>query len=644
MDPVEEIKARLDIVEIVSETVQLRKSGKNYTGFCPFHPNTRTPAFVVFPETGTWHCFGCQKGGDIFTFVMEREGWDFAEALQHLAQRAGVELRPPSPQEAQQAEAHERLRQLLEEAVAFFRHHLHTPAGQPALAYLRRRGLTEATIEAWGLGYAPDARNALLRFFRAKGYTPEEMLQAGLLSQRDDGSVYDRFRHRVMFPIRDARGRMTGFGARTLDPEGVPKYLNTPQTPLFDKGRLLYGLDKARQAIRQRDQVVLVEGYMDVIALHQAGYANAVSPMGTALTEAHLRQLKRYTRNIVLALDPDEAGHRAVLRSLEVARQTLADDTRFTFDPRGLLRQEARFNAALRVVLLPQGQDPDEMVLADPAAWDRLLEQAQPILLFVIEAALAHQDLRDPKVKAQLAERLVPLIFEVANPVERDAYLTTLARRLEVDERSLLALAPRSQPLRRPQRTRPQAPPKPRAPSARPPTQDPGEALRALEGLTLGLLLRFPELRFHIDRVLRAKGLDPLGVQDFHDALHQRLFQVVQQATEQHQVPPETYLQLHLPPEALEKADRLLAQTADLAPRTERQRQEEAARTVLRLRLQRIAQALRHLRFLQEEAQREADPQRLQALQTQAAQWIAKRSQVEQALKHLPRLLTPSGT
>ena len=222
MDPVEEIKARLDIVDIVSETVQLRKSGKNYIGFCPFHPNTRTPAFVVFPETGTWHCFGCQKGGDIFTFVMEREGWDFGEALKYLAQRAGVELQPASPQAAQQAEEHERLRQLLEEAVAFFRHHLHTPAGQQALDYLHRRGLTDATIEAWGLGYAPNARDALLRFFREKGYTPEEMLQAGLLSERDDGSVYDRFRHRVMFPIRDVRGRMAGFGARTLDPDGVP--------------------------------------------------------------------------------------------------------------------------------------------------------------------------------------------------------------------------------------------------------------------------------------------------------------------------------------------------------------------------------------------------------------------------------------
>ncbi|HID84428.1 MAG TPA: DNA primase, partial [Anaerolineales bacterium] len=287
MDPVEEIKSRLDIVDIVSETVQLRKSGKNYIGFCPFHPNTRTPAFVVFPETGTWHCFGCQKGGDLFAFVMEREGWDFAEALKHLAQRAGVELRPRSPQAVQEAEEHERLRHLLEEAATFFRHHLRSPAGKAALDYLHRRGLTDETIEAWGLGYAPNARDTLLHFFREKGYAVETLLQAGLLSQRDDDSVYDRFRHRVMFPIRDAQGRMAGFGARTLDPEGVPKYLNTPQTPLFDKGSLLYGLDKATGQVRvtryvQAQDVGVAINPMSVEGQLEGG---VVQGIGRALTE-----------------------------------------------------------------------------------------------------------------------------------------------------------------------------------------------------------------------------------------------------------------------------------------------------------------------------------------------------------------------
>ncbi|HEY58669.1 MAG TPA: DNA primase [Anaerolineae bacterium] len=640
MDPVEEIKSRLDIVDIVSETVQLRKSGKNYIGFCPFHPNTRTPAFVVFPETGTWHCFGCQKGGDLFAFVMEREGWDFAEALKHLAQRAGVELRPRSPQAVQEAEEHERLRHLLEEAATFFRHHLRSPAGKAALDYLHRRGLTDETIEAWGLGYAPNARDTLLHFFREKGYAVETLLQAGLLSQRDDDSVYDRFRHRVMFPIRDAQGRMAGFGARTLDPEGVPKYLNTPQTPLFDKGSLLYGLDKARQAIRKQDQVVLVEGYMDVIALHQAGYANAVSPMGTALTEAHLRQLKRYTRNIVLALDPDEAGQRAVLRSLEVARETLSDTPQFTFDPRGWLRRESRFNAALRVVTLPEGQDPDEMVLANPQAWEALVAQAQPIVLFVLETALQGQPLEDPKVKAQLAERLVPLIMEVASPVERDTYLNLLARRLAVDESSLLALVPRAATRRRPRRVRrgpertSEGAPQPQG-AAPPPS--PAVIRHQMEQIALGLLLRDPEMVFLINRRLREETLPPLVVKDFEHTAHRTLFALVQKAVEQHESSPADYLQHHLPPDLLSTADQLLALTTDLAQRPERQRLEETTRLMLHLRLHRLNQQVQQLRFLLQEAEAEQDPEQTAQLQRRLVEALRLRRLAEEALHRLPQ-------
>ncbi len=255
MSTVDEIKSRIDIVDLVSETVQLRRSGKNYTGFCPFHENTRTPAFVVFPDSGTWRCFGqCNEGGDIFKFVMKKEGYDFTEALRYLAERAGVQLKPPTPEEQAAAEEHEALRSLLEEAVIFYRHNLlNTPAGQSALAYLReQRGLGDDTIEAFGLGYAPNAWEATVGFFTAKGARAEDLLACGLASQRDAGGLYDRFRHRVMFPIRDERGRMAGFGARVLDPQDVPKFLNSPQTVLFDKGHLLYGLDRARKTIRAR--------------------------------------------------------------------------------------------------------------------------------------------------------------------------------------------------------------------------------------------------------------------------------------------------------------------------------------------------------------------------------------------------------
>ena len=278
MSTIDEIKNQIDIVDLISETVQLRRSGKNYTGFCPFHSNTRTPAFVVFPETGTWRCFGqCNEGGDIFGFVMKKEGWDFSEALSTLAERAGVELKPLTPVEQEAIEEHENLRNLLEDAVTFFRHNLmNTPAGKSVLEYLHtKRGLNDAMIEAFGLGYAPNAWDAGLKHFTSKGYRAADLIACGLVTEREaqdeseQASIYDRFRNRIMFPIRDERGRMTGFGARVVNPSDVPKFLNSPQTALFDKSHILYGLDRARKEIRSKNQSVIVEGYLDVIALHQ---------------------------------------------------------------------------------------------------------------------------------------------------------------------------------------------------------------------------------------------------------------------------------------------------------------------------------------------------------------------------------------
>jgi DNA primase len=221
MSEIDEIKARIDIADLVSETVDLRRAGRNYTGFCPFHANTRTPAFVVWPDTGTWRCFGeCNDGGDIFKFVMKKEGWDFPTALKVLAERAGVDLRPPTPEQQEKAEENEHLRNLLEDAVTFYRHQLNnTPDGKKALAYLQARGLDAETIEGFGLGYAPDSWDAVATYFQSKGYSEQMLLDAGLATERESGGVYDRFRNRVVLPIRDERGRMAGFGARTLDPE-----------------------------------------------------------------------------------------------------------------------------------------------------------------------------------------------------------------------------------------------------------------------------------------------------------------------------------------------------------------------------------------------------------------------------------------
>ena len=601
MTAVDEIKARIDIVDLVSETVQLRRSGKNYTGFCPFHSNTRTPAFVVFPETGTWRCFGqCNEGGDAFGFVMKREGWDFQEALQYLAERTGVELKPPTPEEQSAAEENEHLRNLLEDAVTYYRHQLlNTKLGLTALEYLRqKRGLKDDTIEAFSLGYASNSWDATIKHLLSKGHTLEEMLAAGLISERDSGGYYDRFRHRVMFPIRDGRGRMAGFGARILNPEDVPKFLNSPQTGIFDKGRLLYGLDLARKAIRTEDRVVIVEGYLDVIALHQAGFTNAVSPMGTALTEYQLHQMKRFSRRIVLALDPDAAGDKATLRGLQVARQAMDREQDPVFDARGLLGHEARLQADIRVSTLPDGLDPDEVVNRDPAEWERLIDNARPIVIHVMETLGADQNLDDPKVKSEIAEQVLPLIADVPNPVERDTYRQRLARFLRVDERALIESAPSK--WRRPGRRR-------WAKEKETPAQNEVLAVSikstsVLEEHCLGVLLRRPDLLYQVDRKLRERKLFPLAPEDFQQADHQAIMRLFQESIDQDLAEPQNFVLNYLPLSMMEIADGLLARTAELDPNEQRVI-EDLMRGLLKLRRWKVDQEIEYVRLLMDDTQ-----------------------------------------
>ncbi|MEJ2262101.1 MAG: DNA primase [Anaerolineales bacterium] len=607
MTAIDEVKARIDIVDLVSESVQLRRSGKNYTGFCPFHSNTRTPAFVVFPETGTWRCFGqCNEGGDIFSFVMKKEGWDFSETLRFLAERAGVELAPPTPQEQAAAEENEGLRALLEEAVTFYRHNLlNSPAGKATLDYLRQeRGLNDENIEAFGLGYAPESWEATTEYFKSKGYSEEDLLACGLVSERDSGGVYDRFRHRVMFPIRDERGRMAGFGARILNPQDVPKFLNSPQTVLFDKGRLLYGLDRARRTIRSEDQAVIVEGYLDVIALHQAGYTNAVSPMGTALTEHQLRLLKRYTRRIVLALDADAAGDKATLRGLQIARQTLDRESDPIFDARGLLGHEARLKADIRVTTLPEGLDPDDVVNRDPKDWEHILENAQPIVIHVMQTLAQGRDLEDPKAKTEIAAQVLPLIEDVPSPIERDTYRQRLSRLLQVDERALITEGT-PKPGRSRRRTR--APVTAQTLSdavAR--IGDPLESRIALEVHCLGILMRRPDLVYQVDRDLQERGLARISLEDFQSADHKLLLRLIESSLEQDHAEPLHFVLNSLSLPLMELADGLLAGSEKLDPNEERVK-EDLVRTLVVLRQRSLHQYIDQMRFLMEEAQELGD-------------------------------------
>jgi DNA primase len=534
MSVIDEIRDRIDIVDVVSETVKLRKSGKNHIGFCPFHPNTRTPAFVVFPETGTWRCFGaCNEGGDVFSFLMKKEGWDFPEALRYLAQRAGVQLRPRTEVEEAREEAHQRLRDLLEAALVFYRHHLlETPAGETVLAYLYQRGLKDETLEAFEIGFAPQSWDATRTYLLEKGYSEKEILDTGMVSERESGGTYDRFRQRIMIPIRDARGRLAGFGARAIDPDDQPKYLNSPQTVLFDKGRMLYGLDKTRKGIRSNDQAVLVEGYMDVMALYQAGFDNAVSPMGTALSESQLRILKRYSRNMIMALDPDAAGSKATLRGLEVARETLDREIDPVFDARGLLRNEGRLDADIRVITLPEGKDPDEVVAEDPSTWSDLIQSAKSIVDYVIDVLSEGQDLDDAKTKAVIARQVLPLIDDVVDSVEREAYRQHLARRLKVDERALISTPSR----RKARRTAPVF-----EPSRMTEIVNGRAGDIPLERFCLGLLLQNPELLYKIDRQFQALQMDRLGEKDLSGTAHQVIFKAVKKALSQDEEEPSNY-------------------------------------------------------------------------------------------------------
>ena len=609
MSIIDEIKSRIDIVDIVSEAgVKLRHAGKNYTGFCPFHDNKKTPAFVVWPESGTWRCFGqCNEGGDIFKFVMKRENLEFKEALNKLAARAGVEIPAFTRETPQQKEAYDNLRKLLEDALIYYRSHLFNNKG--VLSYLReKRGLTDSTIETFGLGYAPAGYDNLLKHFSTKGYSEQDLIDAGLLSQREPDSQssdhkslsFDRFRHRIMIPIRDESGRMAGFGARIVDPDDIPKFLNSPETPIFSKGRLLYGLDRARKLIRAADQAVIVEGYLDVIALHQAGYENVVSPMGTALTEDQLRLLKKFTRRIVLALDPDTAGQKAILRGLDAARAAMDREGELGFDARGLLRNEARLQADLRVASMPDDLDPDEIVARDKDEWARLIENAKPIVTHVMETIAAGQNINDPKVKNQIAAQVVPLIEDLPNPLERDTYRQQLARMLRVDESALTATQVQGPRVRR---ARPSVQKQVVSPEK---TTLTVSSSKMVEEYVIGVLFRRPELLYRLDRWLQQYGLVPLVEQDFEYTDHQMMFHLIRESVEQYKTEHHDFV-VGAVPESLHGLSRDLTAQTEKLERMDEKLLEEVLRGVIKLRRVAAGENLNQLRYLQEEAHQTGD-------------------------------------
>ena len=522
MTAIDDIKDRIDILDIVSETVKLKKSGRTHVGFCPFHANTRTPSFVVWPESGTWKCFGaCNTGGDVFTFLMKRDGLEFKEALRELGRRAGIEIVEEHKPEAEIEDQHlARLREAVAAAAQWFNYLLlNNPHAQIARDHLAKRGITAQTIETFQLGYALESWDALHNHLLQKGFSNEELIDAGLLVQREDGRVFDRFRSRVMIPIHDGKGRPVGFGARALKDGDEPKYLNSPQTALFDKSRTLFALHAARQAIRDQKAAVIVEGYMDALAAHQHGFHNVVASLGTALTEHQFKLLQKLAPKIVLALDPDTAGINAMLRGLDVARETLDREATPIFNPRGLVGYAGRLQIDIRVLTVPDGKDPDELMEADPEAWRTLVETAPPVVPFVIEALSAGRDLNNPREKASLSKEVLPIIRDVADPVEQTVYIQQLARRLKVDERAMFdqMRAVSSTPPRQRQRA---------APLPETPKRDTTD----LEQYALSLLLRHPHLLNVIDEALDRAELPALNVDDFMQLACREIFRALRAA------------------------------------------------------------------------------------------------------------------
>ncbi|MDQ7844274.1 MAG: DNA primase [Armatimonadota bacterium] len=408
----DEIRRRVDLVDLISGHVTLKKAGRYFRGLCPFHQE-RTPSFYVDREKGLWHCYGCQRGGDAFTFVMETGRLSFAEAAEALARRAGVPLRR-SPEAARLASERDRLYRALEAAAAFFQEQLRDPdRGRVARDYLQRRGVDQATAERFRLGYAPDAWGELLRALGNAGYPPALLEKAGLVNLRPSGDGhYDVFRHRVIFPIIDLQDRVIAFGGRALD-GGEPKYLNSRETAVFTKGKTLYALNWAREAIRHLDEIVVVEGNMDVLTAHQFGITNAVASLGTALTAEQVAAMKRMASRAIIVYDADAAGQAAMERALA-------------------LFEEA--DLPVRAVVLPAG-DPDEFLRTQGAeAFRSLLARALPIFEYQMAAVAARVDPTTVEGKVRIVDELVPSLALVTNPVRQAEYVRLVAERFDVRE------------------------------------------------------------------------------------------------------------------------------------------------------------------------------------------------------------------
>jgi DNA primase len=619
------IKEKLDLVEFIGETVQLKKAGTIFKGLCPFH-GEKTPSFTVTPARERWHCFGCGRGGDIFNFVMERDGVDFPTALRALAGRAGVELSERTSREDAQRK---RIRDALDGAIAFY-HTVLTqhPTGRPALDYLHGRGFTDETIERFRLGWAPDAWDAMntaVRRHRSQ-VSEADLEAAGLVARRRSGrGVYDRFRARVIFPIRDASGGATGMTGRILGAQGEdtgPKYLNTPQTLLFDKGRTLFLIDRAKSAIRKAGVAVLVEGNTDALMAHQAGFENVVCSMGTALTAGQVELLTRYAPRIALAYDVDAAGQGAAVFGATELTALVGQIERSPY--RGRLTD-------VDVVRLPDGRDPDEIIRDDPDLWREATEHPQPIMEFLIDRAASRHDPSTVSGREQLVAAVLPTLRTIGDPVRRDGYLQLLARRSGVEERTLLeALKRRDEP--RPGAAREQATVGARinleAVMAQPDALDPRAVERAIEpaeATLLRLLLSYPGRYEGTARRLEGDPFVTTPARELWRSLGEALREEGSDAFDR-----KSFIE-GLEPTSRAVAQTLMARTGPL-PEDDRDIEQAIDQSLLTLEKARLAERIEYTRARLADAEAADDEAELKRLQREVLDLQRRRLELDRAV------------
>jgi DNA primase len=447
----DEIKARVDLVELIGRTVALKRVGSAYSGLCPFH-SEKTPSFYVRPQTQSYHCYGCGKWGTAFDWLMEREHLEFPEALRILAQQTGVEL--PERHSAEDDDRARRLYTILERAQTFYRGLFRGSAGTRAREYMARRGFTDDALEMFGIGFATSG-NTLLRYLEKDGFSEQELQAAGVVSvTEDEGRPYDFFRDRVLFPIRDAQGRTVAFGGRGIEETTTPKYLNSRDTLLFHKQETLFAFDLARKPMAQSHQVVVVEGYMDAAMAHQHGYRNVVATLGTAVTDRHLRLLRRHVDEIVLALDADAAGQAATWRALQQADESLRVGIKPVVGPSSRQARSAPGRwVKLKVLALPNAKDPDELIRGDATAWPTLVREAIPVIDFVLRRLGSRHDLNTSQGKRAAAEEMLQVLAGIADPIEQDHFVNEVASLLATRPETIRGL------LRRNKQPRPTTPP-----------------------------------------------------------------------------------------------------------------------------------------------------------------------------------------